>query len=935
MSDDYEHTVWFGGLPSDIISGLHPQIVAEFLEDAKYGTVDRVEMKELCFLVRFERKIDAQKCAAKRRVNVRGHVAVVCMYEQAENRARQRRRSRSRSVSRSRSRRSRMKSRSRSRSDRRKATDRGRKIATNSLKVTNSLAPRASLAQRYKPHIDDKVPIRAPPIPASDRQNFATASPIGKPIAKPTKGLGTKGLGKANGASGYVSGKGTNGLASEVIGHLKTLHDHLGRADLQRIELQLKRVTFSEQIQAMKTFLDSEPRELKNPVGWFQGILKSISMRAGNIPSIRGGMRASPRDNSHSQSSSSSSSPSRVVRRQVVRKVARSPSQRGRSRGSPRATKKPLRSWSQSAGSSRSSMKSWSQPVKKQSVAKSSSESSSRSENNNTAEKKTVNNNVRATGRVASPGSAVRRKRPASKESAKSSDLANWDDVTSQSSPVKKVELKKIETAVKVSKERVAIEKPEKPKNKDKVNNYCFGTPIHVPTCVSIAGKESKSAWGTWATQDHDTGVASSTEANENTAEAAFPRRQVKLKPREAEVASSKDERKSRVVLKKAPPQQQEEVKSPEASEEKKSPDEENPEQEEQEEIVLKKRRSSEASSSSQKSAEPHKSEEPVLRNDAPEPDGQSGSSRSPSPLVLKEAKEDTSNSKKPSDEAIRVAEQAEKQALAVLASEQLATEKGEESPSERIQRIKTALAATRKAAEALKASGEKPKARVVTKLPVKAVKPKTKVEVRKKKVVLPKAAEKRPLLAPESTRNKKKNKVEGKPLTLAEANKLVSLMFRSSNGTVKRVVHRGETTLAQIFESRGKDPRKYQFVFDGRKVSRKITVKELEDSLPKGSNGTVEIDWDKLIAVRLHVAQDVFEDNLPGQMTIQKLFVDLWERGVKETIEGLNCQNKAGVEFAGDLTLATLDTRYSCSQNKKPLKLFITDSKWDSDCGF
>lgn len=935
MSDDYEHTVWFGGLPSDIISGLHPQIVAEFLEDAKYGTVDRVEMKELCFLVRFERKIDAQKCAAKRRVNVRGHVAVVCMYEQAENRARQRRRStRSRSISRSRSRRSRVKSRSRSslrsRSDRRKATDRGRKVtaATTSLKVTNALAPRASLSQRYKPHLDDKVPIRAPPIPASDRQNSA---------AKPRKGSG-----KSNGTSGYVSGKGTNGLASEVIGHLKTLHDHLGRADLQRIELQLKRVSFSEQIQAMKTFLDSEPRELKNPVGWFQGILKSISMRAGNIPSIRGGIRASPRDKSHSQSSSSSSSPSRVVRRQVVRKVARSPSQRGRSRGSPRATKKPLRSWSQSAGSSRSSMKSWSQPVK-QSVAKSSSESSSRSENNDTAEKKTAaNNNVRAVSRVASPGSAVRRKRAASKESAKSSDLANWDDVTSQSSPVKKVEPKKVEPAVKVSKERVAIEKPEKPekpRNKDKVNNYCFGTPIHVPMSVSVASKESKSAWGTWATQEHDTGVASSNEANENATDAAFPRRQVKLKPREAEVASSKDERKSRVVLKKAP--QQEEAKSPEASEEKNSPDEENPEQEdqkEQEEVVLKKRRSSDASSSSQKSAEPNKSEEePAQRNDAPEPDGQSGSSRSPSPapLVLKEAKEATSNSKKPSDEAIRVAEQAEKQALAVLASEQLATEKGEESPSERIQRIKTALAATRKAAEALKASGEKPKAKVATKLPVKAAKPKTKVDVKKKKVVLPKAAEKRPLLAPESTKNKKKHKVEGKPLTLAEANKLVSLMFRSPNGTVKRVVHRGETTLAQIFESRGKDPRKYQFVFDGRKVSRKITVKELEDNLPKGSNGTVEIDWDKLIAVRLHVAQDVFEDNLPGQMTIQKLFVDLWERGVKETIEGLNCQNKAGVEFAGDLTLATLDTRYACSQNKKPLKLFITDSKWDSDCGF
>jgi len=111
-------------------------------------------------------------------------------------------------------------------------------------------------------------------------------------------------------------------------------------------------------------------------------------------------------------------------------------------------------------------------------------------------------------------------------------------------------------------------------------------------------------------------------------------------------------------------------------------------------------------------------------------------------------------------------------------------------------------------------------------------------------------------LASKEAAKEAKKMRKVKRAALKKESNPLVSLSFKSSNGIIKRVVYPGETTLAHIFESHGKDPKKYQFVFEGRIVSPKIKAKELKASLEDG-DGTVEIVWDKLVSVCLHVAQE------------------------------------------------------------------------------
>eukprot|EP00397_Hematodinium_sp_SG-2012_P025260 GEMP01026371.1.p1 GENE.GEMP01026371.1~~GEMP01026371.1.p1 ORF type:complete len:679 (+),score=192.81 GEMP01026371.1:182-2038(+) len=162
----------------------------------------------------------------------------------------------------------------------------------------------------------------------------------------------------------------------------------------------------------------------------------------------------------------------------------------------------------------------------------------------------------------------------------------------------------------------------------------------------------------------------------------------------------------------------------------------------------------------------------------------------------------------------------------------------------------------------------------------------------------------------------------------------LVSLLLKAPNGKVKHVMHRAEATIREILQAHGKDPLQYRFLFEGHRVSRDVSVKELKESIPAGKkgNGVLTLCLEKLVRVEIFLGDEVFEEQLPGNMTVADLFEDLRVRGLETDIDNLCCQNKDGVEYGKDLTLSTLDAKSGSSKKGKPLKLHVARGEWDSD---
>lgn len=160
-------------------------------------------------------------------------------------------------------------------------------------------------------------------------------------------------------------------------------------------------------------------------------------------------------------------------------------------------------------------------------------------------------------------------------------------------------------------------------------------------------------------------------------------------------------------------------------------------------------------------------------------------------------------------------------------------------------------------------------------------------------------------------------------------ATELINLILRAPNGKIKHVVHKSEATIRDVLAAHGKDPLQYRFLFNGHRVSRDVTVQELEKSNKK--KGPLTLQLEKLVYVEIYLGDNVFEERLPGSMPITKLFEDLKLRGLEKNITDLVCQNAEGIEFGKELTLDELDVQTGSSKNT-PLALHIVHGDWDSD---
>eukprot|EP00397_Hematodinium_sp_SG-2012_P005322 GEMP01005340.1.p1 GENE.GEMP01005340.1~~GEMP01005340.1.p1 ORF type:complete len:376 (+),score=42.71 GEMP01005340.1:235-1362(+) len=74
-----ERKVWFGGMSTGDIAQLHPRDVAEELE--RFGPIERVEMKERCFIVSMESRRDAEKLIQHPRLLVCGYACIADSYK--------------------------------------------------------------------------------------------------------------------------------------------------------------------------------------------------------------------------------------------------------------------------------------------------------------------------------------------------------------------------------------------------------------------------------------------------------------------------------------------------------------------------------------------------------------------------------------------------------------------------------------------------------------------------------------------------------------------------------------------------------------------------------------------------------------------------------------------------------------------------------------
>jgi len=167
-------------------------------------------------------------------------------------------------------------------------------------------------------------------------------------------------------------------------------------------------------------------------------------------------------------------------------------------------------------------------------------------------------------------------------------------------------------------------------------------------------------------------------------------------------------------------------------------------------------------------------------------------------------------------------------------------------------------------------------------------------------------------------------------PHSSKKSTELIALILKAPNGKVKQVVHKAEATIREVLAAHGKDPLQYRFLFNGHRVSRDVSVQELQRT-GKKSKGGLTLQLEKLVYVEIYLGDNVFEERLPGSMPITKLFEDLKLRGLEKNITDLVCQNSDGVEFGKELTLDELDQRSGYSKNK-PLALHIVHADWDSD---
>lgn len=186
---------------------------------------------------------------------------------------------------------------------------------------------------------------------------------------------------------------------------------------------------------------------------------------------------------------------------------------------------------------------------------------------------------------------------------------------------------------------------------------------------------------------------------------------------------------------------------------------------------------------------------------------------------------------------------------------------------------------------------------------------------------------------AKEAAAKAKEASAKAKEASAKAKSSLVSLVLKAPNGRMKHVMHRSEATIREILQAHGKDPLQYRFLFEGHRVSRDVTVKELKESICSSrGEEPLTLCLEKLVRVEIYLGEDIFEEQLPGNMTVADLFEDIQARGLEQDTDTLCCQNKEGVEYARDLILATLDAKYGSTKKGKPLKLYIVRGEWDSD---
>jgi len=156
----------------------------------------------------------------------------------------------------------------------------------------------------------------------------------------------------------------------------------------------------------------------------------------------------------------------------------------------------------------------------------------------------------------------------------------------------------------------------------------------------------------------------------------------------------------------------------------------------------------------------------------------------------------------------------------------------------------------------------------------------------------------------------------------------LVNMIFRAPTGILKHAMYRQQTTLHEILLAHGKRPEKYQFTFEGHKISRDVTVKELQNAMPKP--GAVQLQWEKVIALKIHIGSDAFEVQMPEATTIMGLLEDLCTNGLVDSLDGLSCQSLEGEDYEPQLTLANLARQI---RSGSPISLRVTSGvAWDSD---